>query len=183
MNTKSSAVISAAATAAMLRFSATASVSLASMVGSSARKRLSGRVAPPCTLVSLPCRSSSVKSRRMVDSLVCSASHSCCTVTVRFSFSCSKISAKRSSASMVFFLLPFSRLTVSARYWRVLVVCIFIIAKILSKSISFSHFCSQRIFIIFVQSFQYLGYKSFLHAKRPPHLCMRWSFLRFCDRS
>ena len=87
----------------MLRFSATASVSLASMVGSSARKRLSGRVAPPCTLVSLPCRSSSVRSRRMVDSLVCSASHSCCTVTVRFSFSCSKISAKRSSASMVSF--------------------------------------------------------------------------------
>ena len=66
---------------------------------------------------------------------------------------------------------------------RVLVVYIFIIAKILSKSIRFGHFRSQRIFIIFVQNFQRLGYKSFLHAKRPPHLCMRWSFLRFCDRS
>ena len=80
-------------------------------------------------------------------------------------------------------LLSFPRLTVSARSWRVLVVCIFIIAKILSKSISFGHFRSQRIFIIFVQNFQRLGYKSFLHAKRPPHLCMRWSFLRLCDRS
>ena len=107
MNTKSFALMSCAAACAMLRFCSTASVSFASMVGSSARKRLSGSVAPPCTLFSLPCRSSSVRSRRMVDSLVFSASHSSCTVTVRLRSSCSMIRLKRSSASICILSLGF----------------------------------------------------------------------------
>jgi len=60
-----------------------------------------------------------------------------------------------------------------------LVVCIFIIAKILSKSISFGHFRSQRIFIIFVQNFQYLGYKSFFARKKTTALVYAVVFSAF----
>ena len=135
--------MSFAAACAMLRFCSTACDSLASMVGSSARKRLSGRVAPPCTLFSLPSRSSSVRSRRMVDSLVFSASHSSCTVTVRLRFSCSMIRLKRSSASIG--ILSFGlilSLTVYDHLCVVLVDCIFIIANTAPKSITFSQFHS-----------------------------------------
>ena len=78
--TKSSAVMRAAAAFAMHFFWTTASVSFVAIVGAAARNWLSGRVAPPWTLLTLPRRSSSFRSLRMVDSLASSASQSSCTV-------------------------------------------------------------------------------------------------------
>ena len=105
--TKSSAVMRAAAALAMHFFWATASASFAAIVGSSARNWLSGRVAPPCTLFTLPIRSSSFRSRRMVDSLASSASQSSCTVAVRCWLRSFMMRASLSSANI--FIPPVAR--------------------------------------------------------------------------
>ena len=141
---KSSARIRSAAACAMLRFCPTASASLAAIVGSSAKNWPSGRVAPPWTLFKRPCRASSVRSRRIVDSLALSASHSSCTVAVRFSASRFRIRAKRSSANIGVCSFPGLCLTDFGVLWMFLIDCGFIIADYLSNSISFGHFHSPK---------------------------------------
>ena len=96
---KSFSVIIAAAARAIRRFSSTDCSSRAAMGGSSAKTVRPTSVAPPCTFFNRPCRSSWVRSRRMVDSLASRASHSSSTVAERFCASKSNIIAKRSSAS------------------------------------------------------------------------------------
>ena len=122
----------------------TASASLAAIVGSSAKNWPSGRVAPPWTLFKRPCRASSVRSRRIVDSLALSASHSSCTVAVRFSASRFRIRAKRSSANIGVCSFPGLCLTDFGVLWMFLIDCSFIIADYPSKSISFGHFRSPK---------------------------------------
>jgi len=80
---------------------------------------------------------------------------------------------------MVSLPLSFPRLTVPAWYWRVLVVCIFIIAKIPSKSISSSHFRTQKISSIFVHRCQHLGYKSVFSPKKTTALVYAVVFSAF----